>query len=764
VLAVVAALVLGVGLVFGRTVWFGFTGYDDPLYVTENPWVFAGLTPAGAAWALTTDRGSSWVPLTWLSLMLDAQLYGAWPGGYHLTNVVLHAACAAGLFLILRKATGRTWPAAVAAAIFAVHPLRVEAVAWVTARKDVLSGLFFLLTLWAYGWYAQRPSPARYAAVAAALALGLMAKSMLVTTPVLLLLLDFWPLGRMREPRDLPRLALEKLPLLAVSLAAAAITVAVQGEALFHEPHMTLAWRAAQATLAYAGYLGMFLWPANLAAAYPRRGAAVPWPTVAVAAALLLAITLAAWRERRRCPYLIVGWLWYLVAFLPTIGLVQIGIVAMADRFTYLPLIGPVVALVWLAADLVGVNTRAGRWPSGDGLAAAPSAAATLGRAAAGLAAGGIVAGLAVASYVQTAAWSDSETLWRRTLERTTNNAYAHLSMGGALFKQRRYEEAEAHTRRMLEITPGSRAGYVQLAAIAAAADRPDEALDICETVIRVRPRDVKARNLAGDLLVRRSRYQEALEHYRAALAAAPDSVDAFAGASEALLGCDDPQQALDVILAGRRIWRDHPSIARQLGRVLLANGRAREAAESLRRAVDHEPADAPAWNALGVALGQSGRLEEAIKALERATEVEPDATAYHRDLGFARGQCRRYVEAAASYRRAVALDPENGIATNDLAWLLATCPDPAVRSGEEAVALAVEASRLAGRDEPTVLDTLAAAHAEAGRCAEAITVGRRALELAEHSGEEGLVAAVRAHLALFAAGKPVRDPPESSR
>jgi len=587
--------VLGVGLVFGRTVWFGFTGYDDPLYVTENPWVLGGLTPAGAAWALTTDRGSSWVPLTWLSLLLDAQLYGNRAGGYHLTNVVLHAACAAGLFLLLRGATGRTWPAAVAAAMFALHPLRVEAVAWVTARKDVLSGLFFMLTLWAYGWYVQRPSLARYAAVAAALALGLMAKSMLVTTPVLLLLLDYWPLERIREPGDLPRLACEKLPLLAVSLAAAAITVAVQGETLVHEPHMTLAWRAAQATLAYVGYLGMFLWPANLAVLYPRSGTTLPWPAVAVAAALLAGITLVAWRERRRFPFLIVGWLWYLVAFLPTIGLVQVGVVAMADRFTYIPLIGPVVALVWLAADLLGADNRAGRSRSGAGALAAPSpGAATLGRAVAGVAAGGIVAGLAVASYVQTAAWSDSETLWRSALAHSRNNAHAHL--------------------------------------------------------------------------------------------------------------------------------------------------------------------------ALGVALGQSGRLEESIAEIQKALEFEPDSGKCHRELGFALWSSRRFADAAATYRRAIALDPSSDKAANDLAWLLATCPDPAIRSGDEAVTAATTADRLTGGTEPTVLDTLAAAHAEAGRFAEAIDIARRALELAERRGDARIAAELRSHLALFAAGKPVRDPVESPR
>jgi tetratricopeptide (TPR) repeat protein len=761
VAAIAVGLMLAVAAVFGGTVRFGFTGFDDPLYVTENSMVLRGLTPEGLAWAFTTDHASTWVPLTWLSLMLDAGLHGSWSGGYHLTNVLLHAANAAGLFLLLRGATGRTWPAAAAAAIFAVHPLRVEAVAWVTARKDVLSGLCFLLTLQAYGWYVRRPSPARYAVVAASLAVGLTAKSMLVTMPLLLLLLDFWPLGRMRERRDLIRLTLEKLPLALLSLAASAITLAVQGDALATDRRLSLGWRLGQSILAYVGYLGMFLWPANLAASYPRPEGAPPRLTVAVAAALLLAITLVACRERRRFPYLLVGWLWYLVAFLPAIGLVQIGAVAMADRFTYLPLLGPVVALVWLAADLVGADGVAGRWRSGRGVTTAP---VEIRRAAAGIAAGGLVAGLAVASYLQTAAWRDSETLWRRTLERTGDNWFAHLSMAGTLIEQRRFEEAEAQVRRALKIDRSSRLGRGQLAAIAAATGRPDEALAICEAIIGADPRDLRARNLAGLLLARKNRHAEALGHFQAALVESPDSVDALVGAAEALLRSDRPDEAMSMLARARSVWPDHPLVARQFGRVLLATGRTREAAASLRRAVDHDPADGAAWNALGVALGQSGRLEDSIAALERAVAVEPGSSGFHRDLGFALRQEGRFAAAANRFRQAIALQRDNGVATNDLAWLLATCPDPAVRAGAEAVTLAAEASRLAGGDDPTVLDTLAAAHAETGDFAAAIDVARKALGLAEDRKDAPLAAEVRAHLDRFGAGRPVRDPPESPR
>lgn len=758
---IAAGLMLAVFAVFGQTVWFGFTEHDDPMYVTENPWVLGGLTPAGVAWAFSTGRGSVWVPLTWLSLMLDTEVYGSWAGGFHLTNVLLHAACAAGLFLLLRCATSQTWPAAIAAAIFALHPMRVEAVAWVTSRKDVLSGLCFLLTLWAYGWYVRRPSPGRYAAVAAALALGLMAKSMLVTTPVLLLLLDFWPLGRMHRLRDCVGLAVEKLPLLVLSALVAMKTISVQGNSLVHDPHMTPTWRLAQATLVYVGYLGMALWPTHLAAAYPRPGAGVPWPAVAASAVLLLGITLAAWRERRRFPYLLAGWLWYLVALLPVSGLLQVGVFSMADRFTYLPLIGPVVAIVWLVTDLTNASAASIRRQGGDPSRwpAALPAAATPGRAMMVTAA--VVTGvLALSSIRQTNVWRDNETLWRSTLDNTHGNWFAHLGFAVEMLKQRDFTAAETHALRALDVAPANSLAQGLLADVAARRGCLREAAEIWRRLIAVDPRDEHFRIRLGGLLIQESHHCAAVEHYRVAVTVAPESIEAITGLAEALLGCGEPREAVETMLAGHRLWPANPLIARQLGRVLLAVGRSHEAAGQLRRAVEHDPRDAAAWNGLGVALGQSGRVGDAIPALRKAAEIEPASSGFHRDLGFALRESRRFADAAASYRRAVEIEPGNRMAVNDLAWLLATCPDPAVRSGTEAVSLAVGASRLEGDDDPTVLDTLAAAHAEAADFAEATAVARRALELAEGAGNAGLAAEVRAHLELFAAGRPVRDPP----
>ena len=759
-------LVLAVAAVYGQTVRFGFVNYDDPSYVTENSRVLRGLSADGVAWAATTDHGLVWVPLTWLSLMLDAQCYGAHAGGYHLTNVLMHAASSVLLLRVLWRATGRPWPAAIAAAIFALHPLRVEAVAWVTARKDVLSGLLFMLTAAAYGSYARhRFSTARYALVAFLFALGLMAKSMVVTTPLLLLVADYWPLGRMHGRRDLPKLVLEKLPLLALSAAAAAITLAVQGDALVSTHRLSPAWRLGQATLAYADYLAMLVWPVNLAAAYPRAEATLSPVALIRASALMLLITAVAWRERRRHPYLLAGWLWYLVAFVPVIGLVQVGAMSMADRFTYIPLIGPVVALVWLATDFVA--PEGGRTDFADSLIV-PGLRAPRWSPAAVAAAGGaacvLIASLAVASWVQTTSWRTSEALWRLSLDRTERNWFAHVSLADCLLKQERYAEAETEARAALAIDPNDTVAAGYLGFIAAAAGRRDEAMAMCRSVIARDRRHPRVHTLLGCLLAEEGRYREALDEYRIALDTCPDLREALVNMGEAMLRCDMPRQAMETLLQARRMWPADPLVARQLGRVFVATGRGPEGLECLRESVTGRPDDADAWSAFGAALGQAGRFDEAIEALRRAVSLRPGEAEMHRNLGFALQESGRFTEASASYREAIARRSEDVASTNDLAWLLATCPDASIRDGVEAVALATEANRRTAGSAPVVLDTLAASYAEAGRFSDAVETARRALLLAEERGESDLAAGVRDHLASFERGKPVRQPAEMVR
>ena len=403
--AVCGFLLLAVAAVFGQTVTYEFVNFDDPDYVYRNARMTQGLTFDGIAWAMTTNCCTNWHPLTWLSHMLDCQIYGPCAGGHHLTSVLLHAITAVLLFLVLRRMTSDLWPSAFVAAVFAVHPLHVESVAWVTERKDVLSGLFFVLTLAAYLAYVRRPfSLPRYLAVAAMFALGLMAKPMLVTLPFVLLLLDYWPLGRFTNCLDKPlaashvtpvsRLVTEKIPLLLLTLASCAATVWAQEQSIVDTEELRFSARIANALVSYVGYIGESFCPINLAVYYPHPQAGLPmWEPIA-AMLLLAGVTAAVVMRRRKNPYLLVGWLWYLGMLVPVIGLTQVGLQAMADRYMYLPQIGLVIGLTWGAERLVRSWPRRA-WVCG--------ATASL-----------VIVELAVCAAQQTTYWRDSESLWER--------------------------------------------------------------------------------------------------------------------------------------------------------------------------------------------------------------------------------------------------------------------------------------------------------------------------------------------------------------
>ncbi|HEY6000299.1 MAG TPA: hypothetical protein VI078_13500, partial [bacterium] len=342
----------------------GFINLDDPTYVTENAHVRDGWSAAAARWALTGFDAANWHPLTWASHLTDVWLFGLRPAGHHATSLGLHALAAALLALALARLTGRVWPGTLAAALFALHPLRVESVAWVAERKDVLAGLLGAATLLLYARHVRRPSPRRLVAVTAAFALGLMAKPTLVTLPLLLLLLDWWPLGRLRAASTAPRarLILEKAPLLALSAASCVVTYLAQARqgAMVGAEVFPIGDRALNALSSYGAYLGKTLWPAALAPFYPHRGAGLAPATALLLATLLAGICAAAWTLRRRCPWLLCGWLWFLGALVPMIGLVQVGLQGMADRYTYLPSIGLALASSWALLPPGAGGGRAG--------------------------------------------------------------------------------------------------------------------------------------------------------------------------------------------------------------------------------------------------------------------------------------------------------------------------------------------------------------------------------------------------------------------
>src|SRR3982074_3275105 len=354
-LVIGALLVALVWSVFGQTVRFGFVNYDDPLYILQNPTVRSGLNWHGAAWAFTHIHSQNWHPLTTISHMLDCQLFGLNAGAHHFVNVLLHTIAAVVLFLALNRMTDSRWRSAFATTLFAIHPLRVESVAWIAERKDVLSGVFFMGTLAAYAWYARQPTKLRYLLALLLFAFGLMSKPMLVTLPIILLLLDYWPLQRFnRSAQTLRRLLIEKIPFFLLSAASCVATLVVQNLALGTTASLPLRWRIANALVSYIEYLRQFVWPVRLSPFYIHPENRLPGWQIALACVLLLAISALAIQQRRKRPSLIVGWFWDVVMLLPVIGIVHVGLQGHADRYTYLPHIGLCLAITWTVGDLLG--------------------------------------------------------------------------------------------------------------------------------------------------------------------------------------------------------------------------------------------------------------------------------------------------------------------------------------------------------------------------------------------------------------------------
>ena len=508
-LAVCGLLLLAVAVVFGQTVRHEFINYDDDEYVYRNPLVTGGLSASSVVAAFTVRFAGNWHPLTWLSHMLDWQLYGRWAGGHHLTSVLLHATTAVILLLVLRRMTAQTWPSAFVAAVFAIHPLHVESVAWAAERKDILSGFFFTLTLAAYAHYVAKPSSwARFVAVAVCYGLGLMAKPMAVTLPFLLLLLDYWPLGRMTNRSILPRLVLEKLPLLLLAAASCLVTLWAQQITILPIERLSFFWRGANAMVSYITYVADMFYPAGLAAFYPHLGKNLPlWQAVAALLALV-AITAAAVILGRRWAPPLVGWLWYLGMLVPVIGLVQVGGQARADRYTYLTQIGLYLAVAWAvvaAARRTGEGVSPIRADAKTGTA--PSVQC---RVLAWSGASLILIALMGCAWRQTTFWRDSETLWTHTLACTSRNSVAHTNLGIALAERGEVEAAISHYRKALEIQPNHHETHNNLGAALAGQGRIDEAVVEFENALKIKPDYAAARQNLAMALADRERIRRA--------------------------------------------------------------------------------------------------------------------------------------------------------------------------------------------------------------------------------------------------------------
>jgi tetratricopeptide (TPR) repeat protein len=656
-LAVCGILLLAVIAVFGQTARHEFVNFDDDDYVCANRHVTGGLSRAGIAWAVTTLDVANWHPLTWLSHMLDCQLYDLRPVGHHLSNVLLHAATAVFLFLTLQRMTRALWPSACVAALFAIHPLRVESVAWVAERKDVLSGLFFVLTLWSYARYAERPrSWGRYWLVAASLALGLTAKPMLVSVPLVLLLLDYWPLGRGAGSGEHPvgnafrgvpysalgrasfvRLIVEKLPLMALSAASCLVTLAAQRNTIRAMEQMDFPWRAANATVGYVAYLGKMFYPAGLAVLYPLSKEPPPAWDLAAAAIMLAAISAAAFTARRNRPYLLFGWLWYLATLAPVIGLLQVGIQSMADRYTYLTQIGPYTAIAWSAADLARSK------PHFRSVLAALSAA--------------VLAGLMICAWRQTGYWRSSETLWSRDLAcAPEQNSIAHNNLGNALAGLGRTDEAIEQYRLALAIKPDYVAAYNNLGLAFANRGEAEAAIALYRKALEINGDYVFAYNNLGLALAGVGRAEEAVEQYEQALKIKPDYVEAHDNLGRALARRGAMDEAIAHFRRALEINADYAPAHKSLGLALAGRGQLREAIEQYRLALKINPGYLEAHYNLGNALADGGHLEEALAEYRTALEIKPDYVDARIGLGDVLAGCGQTDAALDEYRRALAL------------------------------------------------------------------------------------------------------------
>jgi tetratricopeptide (TPR) repeat protein len=650
-------------LVFGQTVRHGFVNLDDDRYVSENPVVQKGLTWEGFRWALTYGDIGHWHPLTWLSHMLDCQLYGLNASGHHLTNILLHMATGILLFLVLRRMTGFLWRCAFVAAVFAIHPLRAESVAWVAERKDVLSAVFFMLTLGAYVRYVRRPpSNIRYGVVMLFFALGLLSKNMLVTMPFVLLLLDYWPLNRLSNctPQVLLRLVAEKIPLLVLTIGSCVATF-LAPEKVTVAVHLPFGLRMENAAVSYVTYVWQMIYPSGLACVYPNPANYLPPWQVAGAVGLLLAISAAVWIFRRTHPWLVVGWLWYVGMMIPVIGLVQISYYAHADRYTYLPQIGLYILLTWTVVELMG-SWQSRRWVLGGGAIV-------------------VLAVLIICARAQTAYWRDSESLWTHTLACTSDNFIGQNDFGNALLKKGSVDEAIAHYQKALQIVPDNAEVCYNLGNALLKKGNVDEAIAYYQKALQIKSDYVEAHNNLGKALFKMN-VDEAITHYQKALQIQPDNTEIRNNLAIALakvhgdyahtlvqIGRDD--EAIVAFRKALELFPDFADARHDLAVILLQKGRVDEAMAQFRVIQEKYPDDAMASFDLGNAYFQKGQMDEAVASYQRALKIKPDDVSARNNLGMALLKKGMLDEAAAQFRKALALQPDFALARTNLAKAL---------------------------------------------------------------------------------------------
>jgi tetratricopeptide (TPR) repeat protein len=603
-----------------------FINYDDDKYVTENPHVRAGLTGKGIKWAFTTIHANFWHPLTWLSHMLDCQVFGMNAGRHHLSNLLLHAANTVLLFLVLGRMSGALWRSAFVAALFAMHPLHVESVAWVSERKDLLSTFFWMLTMWGYIRYVERPCVNRYLLILVLFILGMMSKPMLVTLPFVMLLLDYWPLGRFQfektegflssmQQRALAlRLVREKIPFFIITAGSCILAYLAQeaGGTIGSLDRYPIYSRVANALVSYVAYVGKMFWPQNLVVPYPHPGTIPIWQG-SLAGLFLIGVSVVVVRAVRRYPYLAVGWLWYLGTLVPVSGLVQVGSHAMADRYTYVPLIGLFIFLAWGFYDFVA------RWRSPRTVLAISAC---------------VVLSICMTLTVrQVRYWQDSNTLFEHTLSVNPKNFKAHNNLGTALLAQGRPDDAAVHFFEALKINP----------------------------------RHAALQYNAGLALLRQKNFEEAFAHFSEALRINPNLLVAHRDMGDALLSLGRVEMAINHLSEVVRINPLDAKARNNLGNALLQKGKFHDAIRHYTEALRIRRDFAEAHYNLGNALLNIGRLNEAIFHFAESLRIKPYNAMAHNNLGNALARQKNYDEAVAHYKEALRINPDSAEARRNM-------------------------------------------------------------------------------------------------
>jgi tetratricopeptide (TPR) repeat protein len=741
VFSIAAGLALITLAVYWRAGSLEFVNYDDPLYVTENSHVQEGLTAESVRWAFTSLEVWNWHPLTWLSFQLDRQLFGNQATGFHWTNVLLHVANVLILFGFMRRLTGTLWPSALIAALFSVHPLHVESVAWISERKDVLSGCFGLLALWAYLRYAERPGWLWYGIVFLCLMLGLMAKSMIVTLPFVMLLLDFWPLRRWFRSDTQPSFAwlvLEKLPFLVLSGAFSYLTLLAhhQGGALRFFEKNPLSERIGMALQGYAGYLSRLIWPVNLAIHYPNSH--LPWWDGRVLAAVLLVLAISAGclilgKQR---PYFIVGWFWFIGMLVPVSGLIPIGERALADRYAYLPMIGIYLILALAGAEAVARQPRS--------------------VSAAWLGAGALLVMLMLASWRQLGFWRDSASLWEHAVQAAAPSALAYTSFGKALADQGKKQEALKELDLAVETDPHDELARYNRGALLMQLARWQEAQRDLELLLTINPQNPAAHLNLGVVLSQQRRGPEAAGHYRMALQLDPTLALGHLHLAEELLKQHDLEAAREHLLQFLSAKPAFGETYHLIGVSYLFQANYAEALRWLDKSMQLNSKNAQVHADRAMALGLQGNWFQALEACREAAGLAPGTITFRRNLALALHETGDKRAARMEFDATLRQDARWPEILRRRAWTLATAAEARERNGVESLWLALLASR-ADSGRPDYLDTLAAAYAEAGRYKEAAATAREALQAVSASQPERSTA-IRQRLALYEKHLPFRD------